>query len=43
MSIFCFILLGYFFNNQSEAGGNPLRIYEITGKSMADYASLSNS
>ena len=40
--IFCVLLLGYFFNSQGVAGGDPLHVYEIPGMSIDGYAPLSN-
>lgn len=40
--IFCFLLLGYFFNGQGVAGGDPLHVYEMRGMSIDGYAPLSN-
>jgi hypothetical protein len=42
MIIFSFILLGYFFNGQGIAGGDPLHVYE-EGIVVDGYASLSNT
>lgn len=37
------MLIGYIFNSKSVAGGNPFRIYQMTGNSMGGYASLSEA
>ena len=41
--IFCIMLLGYLFNSQSVAGGDPLYVHQMTGKSIEGYASLSTT
>lgn len=41
IGILFIMLIAYFFNYHNEAGGNPLRVYHMTGESLEGYASLS--
>ncbi|QUW20445.1 hypothetical protein JSQ81_11285 [Sporosarcina sp. Marseille-Q4063] len=42
LGIFTFILLGFFFNIHGLPGGDPLRVYELTGMPLEGYAPLSS-
>ncbi|MFJ7935263.1 DUF6688 family protein [Sporosarcina sp. NPDC096371] len=37
------MMAGYYFNDSSVVAGQPLRIYDMTGELLANYASLSNT